>query len=122
MLPNTNYSRYELLAGILVVRKVLPIPTDERLPLLDALGEYDFLERQWRREPSGRHTELLTAWHGWLHSGDARSSSKDGLHGEASLLAAASYRIMIALNPGRTADVHPEVQTLVMAEQAEPWR
>lgn len=114
LLPTTNYERYELYAGALVVRDSLPITPNERGGLQQTVERFDFDTKGWASPPPHAHLELIDEWRAWLrHDGSARAPVGSVLHGQASLLAAASYRLMIALNPDRQVDLHSEVDTLV---------
>lgn len=121
--PNTNQLRYDLYAGAVTVRELLPIPHDDRPPLLEAMSEWDLKQERWHSEPSTGHAKLIADWRSWLRSdGFGRASIGSELHGEASILAAASYQIIMALNPGRGLHSYDEVHTLVFPVEREPWR
>jgi len=123
--PNTNQLRYDLFAGALAVQRVLPIPADERPPLLQTMSQWHRGYERWRTEPSEHHAKLIADWRRWLRSdGIGRAALGSELHGEASILAAASRRIIEALNPGRggTGYVSNDVRTLALPVEREPWR
>ncbi len=121
--PNTNYSRYELFAAALVVREVFPIPVGERPQLAHSVDQYDLRENRWRTSPSSHHAELIDYWQAWLRrEGTTRAQPGAELHGEASLFAAASYRILVALHPGGEVYDYPLVAPLVSPVKREPWR
>jgi hypothetical protein len=121
--PNTNHLRYELFAGALTVQKTLPIAPIERAPLYQTLSGYDHHKESWRVEPPSHHAELIADWRKWLRSdGIKRAPVGSELHGEASILAAASYRIIMALNPARHGHTGDGLDTLVFPVEAEPWR
>jgi len=120
---NTNQLRYDLYAGTLAVQTLLPIPPEERPGLLEALSEWEHGKERWRSEPSQHHAELIGDWRKWLRSdGIKPAPARSELHGQASILAAASYQIIMALNPGRHTHVGNDVDTLVFPVDAEPWR
>jgi hypothetical protein len=121
--PNTNQLRYDLYAGTLAVQKLLPIVVEERPALLQALSEREPRQERWRTEPSEHHAELIADWRKWLRSdGIRRAPAGSELHGEASILAAASYQITMALNPGHDIHIGDEVDSLVFPVEREPWR
>ncbi len=121
--PNTNHLRYELLAGVLAVGHLLPIPGEERSALRSTLSSYNIRGKgSWGVDPSERQAELIDNWRRWLRSDGRRQAPMDSeLHGEASMLAAASYRITMALSPGRRHEGE-ESPKLVFPVDREPWR
>jgi hypothetical protein len=100
--PNTNQLRYDLYAGALLVQRVLPIPAESRPALWDTLKQWRPGAVGWLVEPPKEHEPLIAHWRQWLRSdGMRRAPMGSTLHGEASLLAAAGYRMHMALDPAR---------------------
>jgi hypothetical protein len=120
--PNTNYSRYELFAASLVVREVFPIPVEDRPQLAERVDRYIVHDKGWQTPPSPHHAELIAGWRAWLRREGATQRPGADLHGEASLFAAASYRILVALRPGGEVYDFPLVAPLVSPVEREPWR
>lgn len=120
---NTNYVRYELFAGAAAVRSLIPIQEEERPALGETMRHYDPGQEKWLVEPSEHHAELIADWREWVRSdGLKRVPGDNELHGEASLLAAASYRIMHALHPSGIPGDDPDYMRLVAPVEREPWR
>lgn len=98
--PNTNQLRFGLYAGALTVQRLLPVPIEQRRALRETMAEWHAGSLGWRTAPAEEHLELIRGWRQWLR-GDGRGRAPAGaeMHGEASILAAASFEIIRALNP-----------------------
>jgi hypothetical protein len=119
--PNTNYLRYELFAGALVVRNVITVPVEKRPELAQAIAQYDFRESAWPTPPPEDDAALIHDWRIWLRrDGDRKVGPDAELQGGASLLAAASFRIDLALWSRPTTDWRAE--SVVFPVRREPWR
>jgi hypothetical protein len=132
LLPNTNQLRYELLAGALVVQQLLPFPAADRPTLRDKMQAWHRGKVAWRTEPSKEQVELVDHWQAWLRrDGKIRAPIGAEMHGEASLVAAAAYRINTALSPDGPDYIYSglldefedeEVGTLVRPIERPRWR
>jgi hypothetical protein len=137
--PNTNQLRYDLYAGALLVQRALPISVENRAALWNTVKQWHRGYERWLVEPPKEHEPLIAHWRQWLRSdGMQRAPVGSELHGEASLLAAASYRMMTALNPIRKgynelSDTIEDtelaeflrdknIDALVLPVEREPWR
>jgi hypothetical protein len=132
LLPNTNYLRYEFFAGALMVQQLLPVPVAERPALRQTMSAWHSGQVKWRAEMPTEQVELVDHWRKWLRSdGAKRAPIGAELHGEASMFAAASYRICLALASypidtapfpaSRTYPIEDSIQTLVQPVEREPW-
>lgn len=119
--PNTNFLRYELFAGAVVVRNIVPIPLDKRTELTERIEQYDFQEKQWLTPLPEEDATFIGGWRRWLRrDGDRRTSPDAELRGEPALLAAASYRMEHVLR-ARPVLLPPD-PSLVLPIQREQWR
>lgn len=124
--PNTNQLRYSLYAATLMVPRLLPIAEEDRSALRTTMDGWHSGFERWEAEPPEHHRPLIKHWREWLRSDGTRRVAGDvEMHGEASLLAAASYQMGMALHPGPLGflpELEPDIPKLVLPIDREPWR